>query len=317
MDFKNLETFLCVFEDGSVTGAATKLHIVQPAVSNQIKKLEAALNLELFERSPRGIAPTPSGRALYRLFAPVMESFRAATHQAKMLNNAPVQEITVGVNPFAANAIMSSVLQTFRIRFPEVGVHVEEDVSIALLRQVADGKLDIGIVHFGAQSIGIPAAVVPTVLAEEKLVFVEKHQGPLASQSPLPFSALADRALVLPKSKQGFRRDLEHAAVQSRISINVGLEINAPELLLDVVAHGDLATVIPEITALKAIQRLPLIIRRIVQPSVIRSVLSVHRKDRPLSPVLVQFVEIVKANCQLLQGKGPEETDIKPSHKIC
>jgi LysR family cyn operon transcriptional activator len=244
-----------------------------------------------------------------------MESLRAATYQAQMLSSAPIQEIIVGINPFAGNAIMSDVLQTFRIRFPEVGVHVEEDVSIALLRQVADGMLDIAIVHFGAQSIGIPAAVVPMVLAEEELVFVEKHPGPPASQEPLSFSALANRALVLPKSKLGFRRDLEHAAAQSRTPINVELEINAPGPLLDIVAHGDLATVMPEITARQAIQHLPLHIRRIVQPSVIRSVLSVHRKDRPLSPVLVQFVEIVKASCQSLLEKGSESAR-RPSRQI-
>src|SRR5262245_52048556 len=100
VDFKQVETFLCVFEEGSVTRAAAKLNIVQPAVSNQIKKLEATLKLELFERLPRGISPTPSGRALYRLFAPVLESFRTAEHQAHALSSAAqIQEISVGLNP--------------------------------------------------------------------------------------------------------------------------------------------------------------------------------------------------------------------------
>jgi DNA-binding transcriptional LysR family regulator len=312
MDFKQMETFLCVFENGSVTRAATKLHIVQPAVSNQIKKLETSLNLELFERLPRGISPTPSGRALYRLFAPVMENFRAAVHQAQTLGGVQIQEISVGIHSFAGNAIMSNVLQTFRIRFPGVGIHIEEDASAVLLRHVADGILDLAIVHFGAQSIGIPATVVPTVLAEEELVFVEKQSDRHVSQKPLRFAELANHALVLPKSKLGFRRDLEYVAAQSRTPINIELEINAPGPLLDLVAHGDLVTVMPEITARQAIQHLPLHIRRIVQPSVMRSVLSVHRKDRPLSQILVQFVEIVKANCQLLLEKGAESKTIRP-----
>jgi DNA-binding transcriptional LysR family regulator len=315
MDFKQVETFLCVFEEGSVTRAAAKLHIVQPAVSNQLKKLEATLNLELFERLPRGISPTPSGRALYRLFAPVLESFRIAVYQAQMLSGAQIQEISVGINPFAGNAIMSDVLQTFRIRFPEVGVHVEEDVSTVLLHQVADGRLDLAIVHFGAQSIGIPATVVATVLAEEELVFVEKHPGNRSSREPMYFTDLANRPLVLIKSKLGFRRDLEFAAAQCGTPINIELEINAPGPLLDLVSHGDLATVMPEITARMAAQRLPLYIRRIVHPSVIRSVLAVHRKDRPLSQFLVQFVEIVKANCQSLLGRCPESAAIEHSRK--
>src|SRR5690606_26537523 len=122
LDFKQIETFLCVFEEGNVTRAAAKLNVVQPAVSAQLKKLEGALKLDLFERTPRGITPTASGRALYRLFAPVLESFRTAEHQAHALTAEDLQEITVGMNPFAGNAIMSDVLQTYRIRYPEVGV---------------------------------------------------------------------------------------------------------------------------------------------------------------------------------------------------
>lgn len=303
MDFKQVETFLCVFEEGSVTRAAAKLNIVQPAASNQIKKLEAALQLELFERLPRGISPTPAGRALYRLFAPVMESFRTAEHQAHALNAAQIQEISIGMNPYAGNAIMSGVLQAFRIRFPEVAVNVEEEISATLLRRVADGALDLAIVHFGKHSIGIPATVVAVVLAEEELVFIDRDTGDNAPAEALRFADLADHALVIPKSRLGFRCDLEYAAAQSQTPINAALEINAPGPLLDLVAQGDLAAVVPELTARRAMQRLPLRIRRIVQPSVIRSILCVYRRDRPLSPVLSEFVAIVKT--EVARGIGP------------
>jgi len=290
-----METFLCVFEEGSMTRAAAKLNVVQPAVSTQIKKLEAALKLELFERSPRGISPTPAGRVLYRLFAPVLENFHAAEHQAHALSNAQIQEITIGMNPYAGNAIMSDVLQAFRIRFPEIEVNVEEESSNTLLRHVADGALDLAIVHFGRHSVGIPATVVAVVLIEEELVFIERDTGDNVVPEILRLLDVAPRALVVPKSRFGFRHDLEHAVAQFETSLNVKLEINAPGPLLDLVAHGDLAAVVPELTARRAIQRLPIRMRRIVQPSIMRRILYVHRKDRPLSPVLSEFVTIVKA----------------------
>jgi DNA-binding transcriptional LysR family regulator len=297
VDFKLVETFLCVFEEGNVTRAAAKLNVVQPAVSNQIKKLEATLKLELFARTPRGISPTPSGRALYRLFAPVLESFRAAEYQAHALSHTQIHEMSVGLNPFASDALTGDVLQAFRIRFPEVEVHVEEELSDTLLRRVADGALDLAIVHFGTQSVGIPAIIAAIPLADEELVFVERDAGP-GSSEPLRLVELANRPLVLPRSRLGFRRDLEHAASQNQISIVPALEINAPGPLLDVVANGELTAVVPEITARRAAEHLPLRIRRIVQPAVIRNILCVHRRDRPLSPILGEFAAIVKTKVE-------------------
>lgn len=288
-----METFLCVFEEGNMTRAAAKLNVVQPAVSNQIKKLEATLKMELFERLPRGISPTPAGRVLYRLFAPVLENFHAAEHQAHALSSAQISDITIGMNPYAGNAIMSDVLQAFRIRFPEVQVNVEEETSETLLRRVADGALDLAIVHFGKHSLGIPATVAAAVLIEEELVFIERDTGASAAAA-VRLQDLADRPMVAPKSRLGFRHDLERAAAQMQIPINIKLEINAPAPLLDLVAHGDLAAVVPELTARRAMRHLPIRIRRIIQPAIKRSILCVHRKDRPLTPALSELVAIVR-----------------------
>jgi DNA-binding transcriptional LysR family regulator len=307
LDFRQIETFLCVFEEGNVTRAAAKLNIVQPAVSAQIKKLEVALKLELFERSPRGISPTAAGRALYRIFAPVLESFRTAEHRAHALSAVELQEIMIGMNPFAGNAIMGDVLQTYRLRHPDVGVHVEEDTSPTLLRRIADGALDLAIVHFSPHSPGIPATVVATPLAEEELVLIERSTEGNAGEAPLRFTELAGRSLVLPKWQLGFRRDVDHAARESGTLIRIELEINAPAPIIDLVAHGDLAAIVPEITARRALQNFPLRMRRIVRPTLLRSILYVKRRDRPLSPQLDAFVGVVKATIEDALGRGGGE----------
>jgi len=283
---------------------------VQPAVSAQLKKLEAALNVVLFERTPRGITPTASGRALYRLFSPVLESFHAAEHQAHALASDNVQEITVGINPFAGDAIMGDVLQTYRLRCPEVGVHVEEDTSTTLLRRVADGALDLAIVHFSAQSSGIPASVMAIPLAEEELVFIERAVGDEAVPSVMRFAELAGRPLVLPKWQLGFRRDVDHAAQSSNTAIRIELEINAPTPIVDLVARGDLVAIVPEITATHALRRLPLRMRRIVEPTLLRTILYVRRRDRPSSPQLDMFVACVKAAIEVALARPRRSGDL-------
>jgi len=76
------------------------------------------------------------------------------------------------------------------------------------------------------------------------------------------------------------------------------------------VAHGNLSTVIPEITARRAMEHLPLRILRVVSPSITRQVHCVHRKDRPLSGILREFVEIVRF--ELRRGVDVAEQVMEP-----
>jgi DNA-binding transcriptional LysR family regulator len=294
MDLKHVETFLAVFEEGSVTRAAQKLNIVQPAVSTQIKNLEAELDVRLFDRSPRGIAPTSAARALYRLFVQVAADFRTAEALAHGLRGVPSNRIAVGVNPYVANAVMGDVLQALRDRLPQVEVQVEEAFSPALIEQVNNGALDLAVVSGGAELAEPPKSLATFTLLEEELVFVEKSTDDLPVASTIPLADVARRRLVLSRSRQGFRRELDRAAERCGLVVEAELEINAPGPLLDLVAHGNLSTVIPETTARRAMEHLPLRILRIVSPVVTREVVCVHRRDRPLSGILLEFVEIVR-----------------------
>lgn len=78
MDLRQIQYFIALFEDGSVTRAAKRLNIVQPALSMQIAKLEEELRQQLFERSAHGMSPTAAGRLMYRLFLPIMRDIAHA-----------------------------------------------------------------------------------------------------------------------------------------------------------------------------------------------------------------------------------------------
>lgn len=78
-----LRTFLMVYRVGSITGAAPRLFLTQPAVSQQIKALETRLGYRLFERLPRGVAPTPAAHELARLIAPHLDALEATMEGAR------------------------------------------------------------------------------------------------------------------------------------------------------------------------------------------------------------------------------------------
>ena len=67
MEFRQVQYFICLFEEGTVTRAARRLNIVQPALSMQIAKLEEDLGQQLFERTKQGMVPTSAARQMYRV----------------------------------------------------------------------------------------------------------------------------------------------------------------------------------------------------------------------------------------------------------
>lgn len=294
MILKHVETFLCVYEECNITRAAARLNVVQPAVSSQLRKLETELNVKLFERSPRGITPTAAGHKMYRLFVPVLEAFRAAERQAYSLGAEQPVEISVGFNPYTGSAILGGVLQAFRLRCPDVDLLLTEEISPALVERVAEGTLDLAVVNFGGEGKGYASTLVAVPLLEEDLVFVEAAgDNPLLPPSPIHFADVVARRLVLSRSRHGFRRELEQAAAKMNLQLVADLEINAPGPLLELVASGGIATVVPEITARQAAKHLPLRIRPITSPNVKRLIEYVHRRDRPLSAPLAILVELV------------------------
>jgi LysR family nitrogen assimilation transcriptional regulator len=174
-----------------------------------------------------------------------------------------------------------------------VEVEVEEAFSPALIEQVNNGALDLAVVSGGTELADPPKSLATFTLLEEELVFVEKSSDDVPADT-IPLSEVANRRLVLSRSRHGFRSDLERAAATCGLVIAAELEINAPGPLFDLVAHGNLSTVVPETTARRAMEHLPLRLLRIVSPVVTREVVCVHRKDRPLSGILLEFVEIVR-----------------------
>ncbi len=83
MDLRQISYFVAVFEEGSMTRAARRVHVVQPALSMQIAKLERELGQRLFERLPKSMVPTAEGRTLYRLVQPILRDLAEARTRMK------------------------------------------------------------------------------------------------------------------------------------------------------------------------------------------------------------------------------------------
>ncbi|MFJ1260987.1 LysR family transcriptional regulator, partial [Cupriavidus sp. CuC1] len=147
MDLKQIQYFIALFEDGSVTRAAKRLNIVQPALSMQIAKLEEEFGQKLFDRIPHGMVPTAAGRMMYRLFLPITRDLANARQQLMQREEQVAGSISIGMVASETESVLVGSLVRFNARYPNVEVSVADGFSATLIDLVSAGQLDAAVVH--------------------------------------------------------------------------------------------------------------------------------------------------------------------------
>lgn len=115
-----LDTFICVVEAGSFSKAAEKLYISAPAVIKQINSLENSLNLQLFERTHRGIVVTEAGKSLYKDARYLIQYAKESLVRAQEAMNHDEEVIRVGISPMTPPAIFVELWPKIQKRYPDM-----------------------------------------------------------------------------------------------------------------------------------------------------------------------------------------------------
>ena len=148
MDLRHLRYFLSVAEEGHFGRAAKRLHIVQPALSMQIRALEAELGATLFERTSRRVLLTEAG-TLFRIEAErTLQQAARAKEVAQRAGRGEVGSVRIG---FVGNAAfagkLASDVSSFRLAYPQVDLELTELAPLRQVEAIHSGQLDAGYVY--------------------------------------------------------------------------------------------------------------------------------------------------------------------------
>ncbi len=196
MDLRHLRYFLAIAEEGHFGRAAEKLHIVQPALSMQIRALEEELGGPLFRRTSRRVELTEAG-VLFQLEAE--RTLKQAEHTKASVQKALRGEVGMVRVGFAGNAVFTGKLlnhlRAFRQRYPEVELALSEMTPFAQADAILAGRLDVGYAP------GLGAMVNPALLAEQVCqwpwVIAMSAEHPLAQEKHLTAAALVAEPFIL------------------------------------------------------------------------------------------------------------------------
>jgi LysR family hydrogen peroxide-inducible transcriptional activator len=194
MEIRQLEYAVAVAEENSFSRAAERLHLAQPSLSQQIKKLEKELGTTLFDRLARGVVTTEAGERFVERARKILADLVDARRDAGEMRDAVRGTLHVGAIPTIAPFLLPGLVRTFAKRWRDVTVHIEENVTDRLLDHVVNGELDLAI----TSSIVDDRAVHIDTIATEPLWVLLPQDSPLAQKKSVSWSTFdKQRTLVL------------------------------------------------------------------------------------------------------------------------
>lgn len=146
MELRQLQCFVAVVEEGGFNRATTRLHMTQPAISYQIKLLEADLDVPLFYRRSRGITPTEAGRILYQHAQLIQATVRKAQQALERLSDGVAGEVRIGTVNSVGVYFLPEVLHSMRIKQPSARPTVLYRNSYEITDALLANQVDLALV---------------------------------------------------------------------------------------------------------------------------------------------------------------------------
>jgi DNA-binding transcriptional LysR family regulator len=305
MDFRQIHYFIALYEEGTVTRAAHRLNIVQPALSMQIGKLEEDLGQRLFERTKQGMVPTAAGRQMYRLFMPMMRDFSNAWAQMRSSEGAIRGHVNIGLIASITEGVLVDVLSEFSSKYPEVEVSVADGYTSVLVERVTSGQLDAAIVNKPRR----PLALDLEHIVDEEMVLITGPDFKTEVPDRLSLRELSalGLALVLPTRGHGLRLNIDNFAESEAIELAPKFEIDSLVATVKLVGQAQVATIVPRVAVHRQLSDGSLRAHTITSPRLVRRVVSVSHPRRPLSPAVRLFIQMLAAHLRLRAPAGAGE----------
>lgn len=297
IDLTRLRYFIAVAEELHITRAAERLDIQQPPLSRQIRLMERELKVQLFRRLPRGVELTSAGRALLPEAKGILARLDRAFETARRAARGEQGSLCVGIAPTAPfNPMVPKAIHAFREAFPMVSLVLEEGLSNEVVAKFDNDQMDVAFVR--APQVHAQGVVV-TPLQEEPMIVALPRDHPIAKRAKsrsVSLAALADDSFIL-IGPQGTGLHDETVAACRAAGFMPKLGQPAPRITstLSLVAAGLGIAVIP--STMQNVRVAGIVYRRLQAP-VPKAFLGLAFRRSDPSPVLKQFLSVVRATAK-------------------
>ncbi len=294
---RQLQVFEAVARHLSFSRAAEELHLTQPAVSMQIRQLEASVGLPLFEQIGKKIFLTEAGNEVYhysRSIAQQLTEAEAVLGEMKGLKRGRLNISVVST----ANYFAPQLLALFCQRNRDVTLSLKVVNREELLNQLAGNEMDLGVM--GQPPEGLDIVAEPFM--ENPLVVVAPPGHPLVTERGIPLSRLAQETFIVREQGSGTRSAMERFFQRHGLNLATGMEMSTNEAIKQAVQAGMGLGVVSVHTIALELETRRLVVLDVASFPILRHWYVIHRKGKRLSAMAQAFKDfLLKEAAQVMQ----------------
>lgn len=296
--FRQLKVFDVVARHLSFTRAAQELHLTQPAVSMQVRQLENAVGLPLFEQVGKKIYLTEAGHELQRYARSIAAQLHEAEQVMEQLKGTGRGRLLVSVAS-TVNYFATRLLAAFCKRHPAVQVSLDVTNREGLLRQLEANSTDI--VLMGQPPAGLDLDATPFM--ENPLVIIAPPDHRLAKRKSIPLASLQEETFLMREEGSGTRVAVERFCREKGIHLTGTMEMNSNESIKQSVEAGLGLGIVSVHTLELELEARRLVTLPVKGFPIRRRWYAVHRKGKRLSAVVQAFKDFVLSHAQCLASR--------------
>lgn len=286
LTLKQLRYSVALATQGHFGQAAAICAVSQPALSVQIKELEAALGQTLFERGGRHVRLTAFGEAFVARAKDILAAVDELGDLARAAGDG-LARLRLGVIPTVAPYLLPTVLPYLAKAQPDLDVSVRETVTPRLIAELQAGRIDAAIVALPLTEPGLTARPI----LSEGMVLVQP--GDIAASTDLTARDLADLRLLLLEEGHCFRDQALAYCNLPTSGLRDGLEGSSLSTLVQMVGAGIGATLIPDMAVPVETRSADVSVSRFAAPGPTRALGLVYRESNPLGPHLDSIADMI------------------------
>lgn len=284
-----LRYFLVCAEEGSFTGAAERLGLSQPALSQQIRKLEQEMGIALFSRIGRGIQLTAAGRQLWGKVQPLFSDVDQAIRELQFQEGVIEGTIAIAGPHTALSYLLTPLISQHAAENPDVRFQLHARSSQEVIQLTYNRTVDFGLVH---STMVLPPELDGELIHDEKLVAIFAANHPAAERlrqdGELPSNT---PTLLFPKG-YALRRAVDAAFADQ--PLNVAMEVETVDAMLNLARRGSGVCFAPRYVAE---QQPGLAFAEVNNLDITLSLMLVTRYGKAIQPITQCFIDQLKSYC--------------------
>nr|WP_321507096.1 LysR family transcriptional regulator [uncultured Celeribacter sp.] len=301
MELRQLRNFIQVVELSSITAAAERLSIAQPALSRQVKALEEELNVALLRRHGRGVMPTEEGLRLARRAKVILEDVQDIASDISGTQARLSGTVTLGLPPTVADILATHLISRTMDLFPDVKLRIVSGFSGHIQDWLLRGKIDLGVAYEGQKS---PSIKTQPIIIEQLFLIQSANGADHLDGVPITIGDALSQPLILPNPEHGLRGRIESIAATVGQVLQVMLEIDILPTMIAFVERGLGSTILPLVSVRDHMQAGRLIARPIIDRPIDRTLVLMTPLNRPTSRLTSSFADFVTQEVQDMVSAG-------------